>query len=74
MFLTRMGNGSKAVVTGDITQSDLPLAAKSGLASILEILQGVEGIAALSLTEADVVRHPLVKRIVHAYQKWETKT
>jgi phosphate starvation-inducible PhoH-like protein len=73
MFLTRMGNGSKAVVTGDITQSDLPSGAKSGLASVLEILKGVDGIANLALTESDVVRHPLVKRIVHAYQKWEAR-
>ena len=73
MFLTRMGNGSKAVVNGDVTQNDLPARAESGLAKVVKILKGVDGIATLTLTEADVVRHPLVKRIVRAYEQWDAK-
>jgi len=73
MFLTRMGNGSKAVVTGDVTQNDLPAGAKSGLTRMIEVLKGVEGVAAMHMTEADVVRHPLVKRIVRAYDEWDAK-
>ena len=73
MFLTRMGNGSKAVVNGDVTQNDLPARAESGLTKVVKILKGVDGIAMLTLTEADVVRHPLVKRIVRAYEQWDAK-
>jgi phosphate starvation-inducible PhoH-like protein len=73
MFLTRMGEGAKVVVTGDITQSDLGDRVVSGLARVMEVLKGVEGIAFHKFGEEDVVRHPLVKRIVHAYSKWEQK-
>jgi len=69
MFLTRLGFGSKAVVTGDITQSDLPAGVRSGLREAREILQGVPGIAFAGFTEADVVRHPLVQEIIRAYEK-----
>jgi phosphate starvation-inducible PhoH-like protein len=68
MFLTRIGFGSKAVVTGDITQIDLPSAKQSGLRTVIDILQGVEGIAFSMFTSKDVVRHPLVQRIVQAYE------
>ena len=67
MFLTRMGFGSKVIVTGDMTQIDLPRGKKSGLIDALNILKGVEGIAVCRLTDSDVVRHPLVRRIVNAY-------
>ena len=67
MFLTRLGFGSKAVVTGDITQVDLPSGARSGLTEVTKILGGVEGIAFVYLSEKDVVRHELVQRIVKAY-------
>jgi phosphate starvation-inducible PhoH-like protein len=69
MFLTRLGFGSKAVVTGDITQSDLPTGVRSGLREAREILTGVEGISFCYFTEADVVRHPLVQEIIRAYDK-----
>ncbi len=68
MFLTRLGFGSKAVVTGDITQVDLPESAKSGLIEVQRILRGVEGISFSYLTERDVVRHELVQRIIKAYE------
>jgi len=71
MFLTRMGGGSKAVVTGDVTQNDLPARAESGLTRVIKVLKGVEGVATLHLTESDVVRHPLVKRIIRAYDQWD---
>jgi phosphate starvation-inducible PhoH-like protein len=71
MFLTRMGNGSKAIVAGDTTQNDLPPRTESGLARVLKVLKGVDGIATIALTEADVVRHPLVKKIVRAYDRWD---
>jgi phosphate starvation-inducible PhoH-like protein len=73
MFLTRMGEGSKVVVTGDVTQIDLPDGKKSGLVHATEILSGVEGIEVCRLTDKDVVRHPLVMRIIRAYEKAETK-
>src|SRR5678809_1731922 len=69
MFLTRLGFGSKAVVTGDITQSDLPSGVRSGLREARDILQGVEGISFCYFTEADVVRHPLVQEIIRAYDR-----
>jgi phosphate starvation-inducible PhoH-like protein len=69
MFLTRLGFGSKAVVTGDITQSDLPAGVRSGLREAREILTGVEGISFAYFTEADVVRHPLVQEIIRAYEQ-----
>ncbi|WP_053367180.1 PhoH family protein [Bacillus sp. FJAT-27245] len=71
MFLTRLGFGSKMVITGDKTQVDLPKGAKSGLFSAEEILDGVRGIAFVRLEQSDVVRHPLVGRIIEAYGKVE---
>jgi phosphate starvation-inducible PhoH-like protein len=68
MFLTRIGFGSKAVVTGDITQVDLPSAKQSGLRTVIDILRGVRGIAFTMFSSRDVVRHPLVQRIVQAYE------
>ncbi len=68
MFLTRMGNGSKAVITGDITQIDLPNPRKSGLLDAINILGGVEGIHFCHFEDSDVVRHALVQRIVRAYE------
>ena len=67
MFLTRMGNGSKVVVTGDVTQIDLPDKARSGLVDALRVLKGIEGIAQIEFGEKDVVRHRLVQEIVRAY-------
>ena len=69
MFLTRLGFDSKAVVTGDVTQIDLPSDKKSGLVEATKILEGVEGIAFMHFTEADVVRHPLVQSIIRAYER-----
>jgi len=69
MFLTRIGFGSKAVITGDPSQIDLPSAKASGLLNALEILQGVEGIGITHFQSKDVVRHPLVQRIVEAYDQ-----
>lgn len=71
MFLTRLGYGSKAVVTGDVTQTDLPRGARSGLAQARHILQSVQGVAFAEFTDVDVVRHPLVQRIVVAYDRFE---
>ena len=68
MFLTRMGFGSRAVVTGDITQIDLPKQQLSGLRHVLNILDGVEGIGISAFSSKDVVRHPMVQRIVDAYE------
>lgn len=73
MFLTRIGFGSKAVITGDITQIDLPGGKQSGLREVLRVLDHVEGIAQCYLTEKDVVRHELVQRIVKAYAEYESK-
>jgi len=73
MFLTRLGFDSKAVVTGDITQIDLPTEKKSGLIEAMEILADVEGIAFQRFTDADVVRHPLVQAIVRAYETHEAQ-
>jgi phosphate starvation-inducible PhoH-like protein len=71
MFLTRVGFGSKAVVTGDITQIDLPRNKESGLRHVLEVLRDVNGISFTFFTSQDVVRHPLVQRIVAAYEAYE---
>jgi len=68
MFLTRMGNNSKAVITGDITQIDLPNPRKSGLLDAINVLEGVEGIRFCHFEDSDVVRHALVQRIVRAYE------
>ena len=72
MFLTRMGEGSKIVVTGDVTQMDLPDGKESGLIHATNILEGVEGVGICRLTAKDVVRHPLVMRIINAYEKDES--
>jgi phosphate starvation-inducible PhoH-like protein len=69
MFLTRLGYNSKAVVTGDVTQTDLPSTTRSGLAEAIEVLAGVEGIGITRFGKADVVRHPLVQQIIHAYER-----
>jgi phosphate starvation-inducible PhoH-like protein len=71
MFLTRLGEGSRMVVTGDLTQIDLPQGQKSGLAEALATLDGVQGIGVTRFTGQDVVRHPLVGKIVEAYRKRE---
>ena len=68
MFLTRIGFGSKAVVTGDITQTDLPAGRQSGLSHVIDVLRGVAGVAVTFFDARDVVRHPLVQRIVQAHQ------
>jgi len=73
MFLTRLGEGSRMVVTGDLTQTDLPDGKSSGLAHAVNVLKGVEDIAIVALTERDVVRHPLVTRIVRAYERDEQR-
>jgi len=70
MFLTRLGNGSKAVITGDLTQIDLPNPKKSGLFEALNVLDGVEGISFCHFEDTDVVRHALVQRIVRAYDSF----
>ena len=72
MFLTRMGEGSKMIITGDVTQIDLPEGKKSGLKHAAKILKNIEGIDIINLTFKDIVRHPLVMEIVKAYEK-ETK-
>jgi len=68
MFLTRIGQGTRAVVTGDVTQIDLPRGQRSGLAEAVEILRGVEGVGVTWFADGDIVRHPLVARIVRAYE------
>src|ERR1700734_1025970 len=70
MFLTRQGFNSKMVVTGDLTQMDLPMGRRSGLLDAVDILKGVEGISFIQFDERDVVRHSLVQRIVRAYEKY----
>ncbi len=74
MFLTRIGFGSKAVITGDITQTDLPSGRISGLNEALVLLRGVEGIAFCAFTEIDVVRHPIVQEIIKAYERYERRS
>ncbi|MBQ1848234.1 MAG: PhoH family protein [Clostridia bacterium] len=73
MFLTRLGFNSKAIVTGDITQTDLPSGKKSGLVEAVKILDGIDDIAVHRFTEKDVVRHRLVQKIILAYEKYERK-
>src|SRR3972149_5033630 len=73
MFLTRMGAGSKIVVSGDITQIDLPPNTRSGLVDALDRLRGIQGIVSVQLTARDIVRHPLVQRIVNAYEERSPK-
>ncbi|MEM1422031.1 MAG: PhoH family protein [Pseudomonadota bacterium] len=67
MFLTRLGENSRMVVTGDPTQTDLPRGVRSGLREAMKVLNGVDGVATIQLTDSDVVRHPLVGRIIRAY-------
>jgi len=71
MFLTRLGFGSKMVITGDVTQVDLPSASKSGLSIVQNVLAGVDGITFMQLTSEDVVRNRLVGDIVDAYGRWD---
>ncbi len=73
MFLTRMGFGSKVVITGDVTQIDLPEGKPSGLKEAMKVLNGVEGVGICRLTQNDVVRHIMVQRIIEAYAKFEEK-
>ena len=73
MFLTRIGAGSKVIVTGDITQIDLPGEKRSGLVEIQKVLTGVEGIAFVYLNSRDVIRHELVQRIIKAYEQYEKR-
>jgi len=73
MFLTRMGWNTKMIVTGDLTQVDLPRGQKSGLAQAMEILEGTEGLAIVRLTEKDIVRHKLVTRIVNKFQQYDNE-
>ena len=74
MFLTRMGMGSKMIITGDVTQIDLPAGKRSGLVEALEVLKGVEDIGMVRLTHRDVVRHELVQAIVKAYEKHDKQS
>jgi phosphate starvation-inducible protein PhoH and related proteins len=71
MFLTRLGYGSKTVVTGDVTQVDLPSGRASGLQEVQKVLRGIEGIAFCTFSEVDVVRHPLVQEVVKAYEAFD---
>lgn len=71
MFLTRLGTNSRCIVTGDVSQTDLPKDKKSGLVEAVNVLRNVEGVAIVELTARDVVRHELVQRIVQAYEKYE---
>ncbi|MDE1977258.1 MAG: PhoH family protein, partial [Elusimicrobia bacterium] len=73
MFLTRLGNGSRMVVTGDLTQTDLGSKSASGLWRAKEILDGLAGVAFVNLTDEDVMRHPLLRLILRAYEEWENK-
>lgn len=73
MFLTRIGFGSTAVITGDVTQIDLPRGTNSGLKHAMEVLKDEEDIGFTYFNSADVVRHPLVQRIVDAYDRYEKK-
>jgi phosphate starvation-inducible PhoH-like protein len=73
MFLTRLGYGSKAVITGDVTQVDLPSGRASGLLEVQKVLKGVDGIAFCAFSEVDVVRHPLVQEVVRAYDLFDVE-
>jgi phosphate starvation-inducible PhoH-like protein len=73
MFVTRLGFNSKAVITGDITQIDLPNARRSGLLEAIDVLKNVQGLSFVYFDEADVVRHHLVQRIIRAYDEHKTK-
>ena len=73
MFLTRIGFGSKVVVTGDMTQRDLPKDQQSGLEVARKVLAGIDDIAMIELSSVDIVRHPLVQKIVNAYDAYDAK-
>jgi len=73
MFLTRLGFGSKAVVTGDVTQIDLPLGKTSGLVEALKVIEGIDDIDVIHFDDRDVVRHQLVQQIVRAYEAFTKK-
>lgn len=73
MFLTRMGWNTKMIITGDMTQIDLPRNTRSGLGEALQILKGIKGISMIEMNQKDIVRHKLVTSIVNAYEKYETK-
>jgi phosphate starvation-inducible PhoH-like protein len=73
MFLTRIGFGSKSVITGDITQIDLPGDKKSGLKEVMKVLKGIQGIEFIQLSDKDVVRHELVQKIIKAYEKFDNE-
>ena len=73
MFLTRIGFGSKAIITGDLSQKDIPKDAVSGLDVALRVLKNVDEIAVCRMTSQDVVRHPLVQKIVKAYDDYESR-
>uniref|UniRef100_UPI00242CE20B PhoH family protein n=1 Tax=Porphyromonas gulae TaxID=111105 RepID=UPI00242CE20B len=73
MFLTRLGANAKMIVTGDITQTDLPRGVRSGLCQALNILQGTRGIGYIAFQRADIVRHPLVQRVVDAYDRYDAE-
>jgi phosphate starvation-inducible protein PhoH and related proteins len=73
MFLTRLGYGSKAVITGDVTQVDLPSGRASGLLEVQKVLKGIEGISFCAFSEVDVVRHPLVQEVVRAYDAFDAE-
>ncbi len=73
MFLTRLGENSRMVITGDLTQTDLPKDVKSGLGDVVRKVEGIEGIACVRFTDRDVVRHPLAAKIIKAYDEWDKK-
>ena len=73
MFLTRMGFDSKLVITGDMTQTDLPRGQRSGLRDAIELVDGIRGIATVRFSDADVVRHPLVAALIRAYDQRDRK-
>ena len=73
MFLTRMGQNTKMIINGDMTQIDLPRGVKSGLKEAREVLEGVKGLAFIEMNEKDIVRHRLVTRIVNAYNEYDKR-
>jgi phosphate starvation-inducible protein PhoH and related proteins len=73
MFVTRLGFNSKAVITGDVTQIDLPSARRSGLLEAVDVLEGVDGLSFVYFDQADVVRHHLVQRIIQAYDEHKVR-
>ena len=73
MFLTRMGHNTKMIITGDMTQIDLPKTVNSGLKEAVNVLNGIKGISFIYMNESDIVRHKLVTRIVNAYEKYESE-